>query len=75
MTAIMKAYTVDLWIGLYTSNEDEVWKWADGADVDYLAWGDEQPDGDPVCTGGKIYVTRSREMSHISAMFHFEFLI
>ncbi len=49
----MKAFPVDLWVGLYTDNLSEDWKWADGQAVDYTAWGSGQPDGDPVRIWGR----------------------
>ncbi|XP_072020013.1 LOW QUALITY PROTEIN: uncharacterized protein [Amphiura filiformis] len=48
LTAIMKAFPIDVWIGFYTDNVTPDWKWADGQPVDYTAWGQGQPDGDPM---------------------------
>ena len=51
LTAISKAFPIDIWIGLYTDNMSEDYKWADGTALDYTAWGAGQPTGDPVRQG------------------------
>lgn len=51
LTAISKAFPIDIWIGLYTDNMSQDYKWADGTALDYTAWGAGQPSGDPVRQG------------------------
>ncbi|XP_072021157.1 lymphocyte antigen 75-like [Amphiura filiformis] len=45
MTAILKAFPVDVWIGLYTNSTDPTFQWSDGSPVTYQEWADGQPDG------------------------------
>ncbi|XP_072014914.1 macrophage mannose receptor 1-like [Amphiura filiformis] len=48
LTTILKTFPIDVWIGFYTDNVTPDWKWADGQPANYTAWGQEQPDGDPM---------------------------
>ena len=50
LTAIMKAFPVDLWIGLYNTNISPDFQWTDGSPVTYTNWAQGQPDGAVVST-------------------------